>query len=250
VNTFAIESERVSVRFGDFHALRDISFAAPDGAFVAVIGPNGAGKSTLLHVILGLQRADQGTVRLFGRPPDEMNPLEVGFVPQVKTLDRRFPGNALELVVTGITRRWPWRIRREHRERALEAMKEAGVAHVSHRDIAKLSGGELQRVYLARCLVRRPKLLILDEPAAGMDVAGEAEMYHLLQDYQKVSNATVLMITHDWEGARVHATHVLLMNHGLAGFGPPEEVAREDRLLAVFGFTGHRAVSEGKARHD
>jgi len=129
-------------------------------------------------------------------------------------------------------------------------MREAGVAHVAGRAIATLSGGELQRVYLARCLVRRPRLLILDEPGAGMDLAGEAEMYHLLEDYRKASNATVLMITHDWEGARVHATHVLLMHQGLAGFGPPEEVAREERLLAVFGFTGHRAVSQERNPHD
>jgi len=250
VNHPAVETKRVSVQFGDFHALRDISFAAPVGAYVAIIGPNGAGKSTLLHVILGIQKADQGTVELFGGPAKDVNPMDVGFVPQVKTLDRRFPGKAVELVVTGLTRRWPWRVRADHRDAALQAMEEAGVAHLADRSIANLSGGELQRVYLARCLVRRPKLLILDEPGAGMDVAGEAEMYHLLEDYQRAEESTVLMITHDWEGARVHATHVLLMHQGLAGFGPPEEVAREDRLLSVFGFTGHRAASRGGQWHD
>ncbi len=246
----AVETERVAVRFGETHALRDVSFAAPEGSFVTIIGPNGAGKSTLLNVILGLQHADQGVVRIFGKPPEEVQPLDVGYVPQLKTLDRRFPAKAIELVVTGLTRKWPWRIREEQRVAALEAMNQAGVGQLADRPIPALSGGELQRVYLARCLVRKPRLLILDEPGAGMDVAGEAEMYHLLEDYQKASKATVLMITHDWEGARVHATHVLLLYQGLAGFGPPEEVAREDRLLSVFGFTGHRAVSRERNSHD
>ncbi|GMV91734.1 MAG: ABC transporter ATP-binding protein [Candidatus Hydrogenedentota bacterium] len=245
MNGPALETERVSLRFGDFHALRDISFAAPIGAFVAIIGPNGAGKSTLLNVILGIQKPDQGIVRIFGSPVHDANPMDVGFIPQVKTLDRRFPGKAIELVVTGITRRWPWRVSTQQRQLALEAMEKAGVAPLADRSIPHLSGGELQRVYLARCLVRKPKLLILDEPGAGMDVAGEAEMYHLLERYQRTTESTVLMITHDWEGARVHATHVLLMHQGIAGFGPPEEVAREERLLAVFGFTGHRAASGG-----
>ena len=245
MSTPAVETDRVSVRFGDFHALRDVSFAAPEGAFVAIIGPNGAGKSTLLNVILGLQRADSGSVRLFGRRPEETDPHRIGYVPQLKTLDRRFPARALELVVTGITRRWPWRVSQEQRGRALAAMERAGVARVAERPIAALSGGELQRVYLARCLVREPSLLVLDEPGAGMDVAGEADMYHLLVDYQRVHRATVLMITHDWEGARTHASHVLLMQQGLVGFGPPEEVAQEERLLTVFGYVGHRAASHG-----
>jgi len=249
MNAPAVETERVCVRFGSHHALRDVSFTVPEGAFVAIIGPNGAGKSTLLHVILGLQRADQGIVRLFGDYPERFRAQDIGFVPQLKTLDRRFPAKALELVVTGITRRWPWRVRPKEREQALEAMERTGVARAADHAIATLSGGELQRVYLARCLVRQRRLLVLDEPGAGMDVAGEAEMYHLLQDYQKANGATVLMITHDWEGARVHATHVLLMQQGLAGFGPPEEVAREERLLQVFGFTGHRAASRGSGPH-
>ena len=241
----AIEVERVSVRFGDVDALRAVSFVVPTGAFVALIGPNGAGKTTLLNVVLGLQRPGRGAARVLGRPPESLPPESLGYIPQVKTLDRSFPGRALELVVTGIRRAWPWRISSADRAAAMAAMERTGAARVADRPIAKLSGGELQRVYLARALVRGPQLLVLDEPGAGMDIAGEAEMYHILEHYRRDRGATVLMITHDWEGARTHATHVLLMDRGLAAFGAPAEVAREERLLQVFGYAGHRAASHG-----
>jgi zinc transport system ATP-binding protein len=246
----AIEAERVSVRFGDFDALRGVSFAVPECAFVALIGPNGAGKTTLLNVVLGLQKIDHGSVRMFGNAPEALPPEALGYIPQVKTIDRSFPGRALELVITGIRRTWPLRISAADRAAALAAMERTGIARVADRPIAKLSGGELQRVYLARALVRNPKLLVLDEPGAGMDIAGEAEMYHILEHYRRDRGATVLMITHDWEGARTHASHVLLMDRGLAAFGAPAEVAREDRLLQVFGYAGHKAASHGHPSHD
>ena len=122
-------------------------------------------------------------------------------------------------------------------------MESTGVADIAARPIAVLSGGELQRVYLARSLVRKPRLLVLDEPGAGMDLAGEAEMYHILEHYQRASGATVFMITHDWEGARTHATHVLLLDRALVGFGPPKDVAAEENLLRVFGFAGHKEAT-------
>ncbi len=245
----AIDAERVSVRFGDHDALRGVTFSVPEGAFVAMIGPNGAGKTTLLNVVLGLQSVDHGNVQLYGNPPHNLPAESLGYIPQVKTIDRSFPGRALELVVTGIRRSWPWRISANERSAAIAAMEKTGVARVAERPIAKLSGGELQRVYLARALVRKPKLLVLDEPGAGMDLAGEAEMYHILEHYRRDNGATILMITHDWEGARTHASHVLLMDRGLAAFGPPAEVAREERLLQVFGYAGHKAASHGTARN-
>ena len=229
----------VSVRFGTCQALEDIQLETPAGAFVAIIGPNGAGKSTLLNVLLGLQTPQRGTVRIDGAPPRAFPSARLGYVPQLKTLDRSFPATALELVATGLYGRWPWRVSAKDRERVIAAMTQTGVADTAERGISKLSGGELQRVFLARCLVRRPSLLVLDEPAAGMDVVGEADMYHLLENYQRASGATIFMITHDWEGARVHASHVLLLNRRVIAFGPAEEAAREELLLDTFGHAGH-----------
>jgi len=245
----AIATEGLTVRFGDVTAVENVTVTVPQDAFIAIIGPNGAGKTTFLQTVLGLHKPTAGTVRLFGKKPWQVSFRDVGFVPQLKTLDRTFPSQAIELVVTGLRRRWPWRITDNEREQALHAMKRTGVDHLPERPLPKLSGGELQRAYLARALVRRPRLMVLDEPAAGMDMAGEAEMYHILHHYQEEADATVLMITHDWEGARYHATHLMLFEQGVVTFGAPDDVGAEERLLEVFGHKGHVAATHPEDGH-
>jgi len=235
----AVRLEGLTVRYGSYLALEDLTFEIPEGAFVAIVGPNGAGKSTLLKVILGLVRPESGRVLLWGRPPQQVPPEWIGYVPQFKTLDRSFPALALELVVNGLRRRWPARVSPREREAALSALARVQAAHLAERRLARLSGGELQRVYLARAFVRRPRLLLLDEPATGMDVLGEADMYRLLEAYAEETGATILMITHDWEAAYHHATHVLVLNRRLIGFGPPERALSEECLRRAFGHVGH-----------
>lgn len=226
------------MRFGEVEPLRGVSFSVPEGAFAAVVGPNGAGKSTLFKVLLGLLPF-QGEVHLFGRPPREVDPGLLGYVPQIKTFDRSFPALSLELVVSGIRRAWPFRVTREERARALEVLEEVGALELAERPLGRLSGGQLQRVFLARALVKRPKLLLLDEPATGIDPLGEQDLYRLLEAYQARSGATVLMITHDWEAAFHHATHVLVLNREVIGFGPPERALSEECLRRAFGHLGH-----------
>ena len=244
----AVTVHDVSVAFSGHRALEDITLSVEPGAFVAVIGPNGGGKTTLLNVILGIAKPSQGSVKLFGETPVALPAQDIGYVPQRKTLDTSFPATVLELVVTGLRGTWPWRVTGKERDAACEALGRTGVGQVAALPVAKLSGGQLQRVYLARAMVRRPKLMILDEPAAGMDVVGEAAMYHLLSDYQKETGATVLMITHDWEGARCHASDVLLLNRRVIGFGAPDVVAREENLLQEFGHAGHIEATHGDDR--
>ncbi|AEV16724.1 Manganese transport system ATP-binding protein mntA [Thermus sp. CCB_US3_UF1] len=234
---WALEVEGLSVRFGEFRALEEVALRVPEGAFVAIVGPNGAGKSTLLKAVLGLV-AFRGEVRVFGRSPAEADPLWFGYVPQLKTFDRTFPALALELVATGLLRRWPFRLSREVRQKALEALAQVGAEGLAERPLGRLSGGQLQRVYLARALIRRPRILLLDEPATGVDRVGEVDLYRYLEAYQEASRATVLMITHDWEAAH-HASHVLVLNRRVVGFGPPERALSEECLRQAFGHLGH-----------
>lgn len=245
----AILAHGLSVKFGEFLALAPIDLIIEPGSYVAVIGPNGSGKSTLLNAFLGVQKLSGGHVSLFGHSPEDAPASAIGYLPQLKTLDRTFPAVALELVVSGIRQSWPWRVRAGERQQALDAMARTGVADIADRAIAALSGGQLQRVYLARSLVHRPKLLLLDEPGAGMDVTGEAGMYHLLEDYQRETKATVVMVTHDWEGARAHATHALLVNRGLVAYGPAAQVAQPQALLELFGHAGHIGATHKGAKH-
>lgn len=239
MSDLVVTVKALSVRFGDHLALSNLNLEIFENSFVAIVGPNGAGKSTFIKVLLGLVPPSEGEVTISGHSPREVPSELVGYVPQMKTMDRSFPALAIELVMTGITRRWPWRFRKTEQKNALEALKQVGATHLAQRPLGRLSGGELQRVCLARTIVRQPKLVILDEPATGIDRVGEADMYRMLENYQKNTGATLLMITHDWHAATHHADHVLLLNRQQISFGPPGEALNEHHLRLAFGHIGH-----------
>ena len=239
MSSHAIEVSQVAVRFSEYFALKKLDLKIPEKSFVAIVGPNGAGKSTFIKVLLGLIRPTSGEVKIFDKTPWDIPPAWIGYVPQFKTMDRNFPAQAIELVYTGIRQRWPWFIKKNEYAQAMEALEKVGAAHLASRAISKLSGGELQRVCLARSIVRNPRLVMLDEPATGIDTIGEADMYRLLESYQKESNATLLMITHDWHAATHHADLVLLLNRKQISFGPPAEALCEDNLRRAYGHIGH-----------
>jgi zinc transport system ATP-binding protein len=236
----AVVVQNLAVNYGNYTALAGINFDLPSGSFLAVIGPNGAGKTTLIKAMVGLANPRRGSVQLLGADPDTHDPMAVSYVPQIKGIDRTFPALAVELVVSGLRKRWPWRITPAERNKAMEILERLQVGDLAERNVAELSGGQLQRIYLARGLVAEPQLVIFDEPAAGIDVPGEKQLYLLLEAYQERTAATVVMITHDWTVARHHATHVLLMNRIQIGFGPPADVLTHENLSSAFGHAGHR----------
>ena len=225
------------MRFNEALALQDVSFDLPAGEFLAVVGPNGAGKSTLIKVALGLLKPNKGHATIFGEDAGS-HPERIGYVPQLKTFDRSFPATALELVVSGLRRSWPAFVRQEERERALGALRTVGADKLMGRPLAKLSGGELQRAFLARALVRRPDIVLLDEPATGVDFLAEHDLYELLERYQRDTGATVAMITHDLSAARYHSSRVLVLNRRVYGYGLPE-VLGESCLREAYGHAGH-----------
>ena len=239
MNEVIIIIDNLSIKFVDYYALKDISLQISKGSFTAVVGPNGAGKSTLLKILLGILRSYEGAVTVFGKKPESMEPQWIGYVPQVKSMDRTFPARSIELVLTGLHRRWPWRIGEQDKRQALEALKQVDAMHLAYRAVANLSGGELQRIYLARTIARQPRLILLDEPATGVDKVGETDFYNLLEKYQISHDATVIMVTHDWHAATHHARQVLLLNHTQVSFGPPHEALKEDNLRIAFGHIGH-----------
>lgn len=239
MNETAIEVTNLSVLLGDHLTLQDVNLAIPQGSFVAIVGPNGAGKSTFIKVLLGLIPPSQGSVRIWGREPSKAPAEWLGYVPQVKTLDRSFPALAIELVLTGLNLKWPWFVNKICRHKAMEALERVGSVHLAHRPLARLSGGELQRIYFARAIVRHPRLIMLDEPVTGVDVIGEQDMYRLLEACQKDFSCTLLMITHDWHAATHHAGFVLLLNKKQISFGPPKIALAENNLRTAFGHIGH-----------
>lgn len=230
--------------------LEDITFKAGTGDFVAIVGPNGAGKTTLLRVLLGLVEPADGRVRVGGRSPSATNSGLIGYVPQVKTLDRTFPARAIDLVLTALRQRWPFSIRSSEYNRAMDVLERVGGRELADRSLGELSGGELQRVYLARSLIRKPKLILLDEPATGVDVTGASDFYGVLEEDQAARGTTVLMVTHDWNAAYHHASHVLLIDGTQVSYGPPSSALTEECLRQAFGHIGHaHAMLMGEDRH-
>lgn len=244
MNNKPIEIQNLGVFFGKFCVLKDISFSIDAGDFVTIIGPNGGGKTTLIKVILGLINPTEGNISVFGKKPTEVPFEYIGYVPQIKTLDRTFPAKPIELVATGLFGNWKYRLTDATKEKCRKAMEIVGIGELAERPLNKLSGGELQRVYLARSLVRNPKLLILDEPATGVDTIAEIDFSILLDNYLKQSNATILMVTHDWEYAFHHSSKVLLLNKKAVAFGSPQTIFTEEHLHRTFGHTGHTHTME------
>lgn len=234
-----VSAQNISIGFGQVQVLEDVSFEVQEGEFVAIIGPNGAGKSTLIKIALGLKHADKGKLILSGSS-GELQPADIGYVPQLKTFDRTFPATVIELVVSGLRQNWVWKASKQEKEVARQALADVGAGQLEARGLASLSGGELQRVYLARAMVREPKIIFLDEPATGVDTLAEHDLYHLLENYLKRNpSAVVVMITHDLSVARFHADKVLVLNRRLYNCGDPEEVMTEECLKEAFGHQGH-----------
>lgn len=235
----ALELSNLSVNLGDFKALDGVSACIQQGDFVAVLGPNGAGKTTLLKVVLGLIPHYSGEIRIFGKPLSGVDPDWIGYMPQLKTVDRNFPAVTCDLVASGMRRKWPGFLTGRDHLASEEALDLVGAGHLCHKPLGRLSGGELQRVYLARAIIRKPRLLLLDEPASGIDAVGEDDMYEILEDYLARENTTVIMVTHDWLAAGHHASRVLLINRKLISFGRPDEALDDAHLREAFGHIGH-----------
>ncbi|MEE9449533.1 MAG: metal ABC transporter ATP-binding protein [Ignavibacteriaceae bacterium] len=239
MNDESIIVKNLRVTYGTHTVLDDINFNIPTNSFVSVIGPNGAGKSTLIKVLLGLKKYSAGEVAIFGKEPAKVDPHLISYVPQIKTMNRTFPAMAVELVLSGLKQRWPWKLGGDERMKAENALQLVGAERIARRPIAELSGGELQRVFIARSIVKNPKLIILDEPAAGIDAVGESDLYNLMEEYQHKSDATILMITHDWHIANHHSDFVLVLNKKQISFAPPSQSLVEETLRRAFGHIGH-----------
>ncbi len=223
---------------GDADILQNINFDLDAGEILAIVGPNGAGKSTLIKVALGLIQPQKGHAAIFGKNAGE-SPERIGYVPQLKTFDRTFPARSVELVVSGLRQSWPARVKHSERVAAQQALADVGAPQLIDRPLARLSGGELQRVYLARSLIRQPDIILLDEPATGVDFLAEHDLYDLLERYQKQTGATIVMITHDLAAARYHASRVVVLNRIVHGYGKPAEVLCKEYLQKAYGHFGH-----------
>ncbi|MET0155577.1 MAG: ATP-binding cassette domain-containing protein [Rickettsiales bacterium] len=224
----------VTVARGGKTLLNDVSFSMEAHDFVTVVGPNGAGKSLLLKTLTGLFRVDKGTV--------EKKPgLRIGYMPQRFAIDPSVPIDA------GYFLRLRKKASPDAEARALE---ETGAGALLSKRLADLSGGETQRVLLARALLGDPELLILDEPAQNLDLPGQLAFYRLLDSVYRSRKLAVLMVSHDFHMVMASTRRVLCLFHHVCCAGEPHVVARDPQFVALFGEETSRLMATYRHAHD
>lgn len=240
----ALALHDVAVTLGGRTIVSDVTLDVEPGQFVAVLGPNGAGKSTLMEAILGLLPLAAGTVSVLDRPPGQARG-SIGYLPQRRSFDRETRVRGLDLVRLGLDgTRWGLpiavssaaRLRRaDERERANEVIRLVGAQDYSTRPIGELSGGEQQRLLIAQALVRRPALLILDEPLDSLDLPNQAGIAALVRRICTEQGVAALLVAHDVNPLLGHIDRVVYLARGRALAGPVEEVITGPKLSELYG---------------
>lgn len=234
-----INLQDISFQYGDLPVLESISASIPEGDFVGIIGPNGGGKTTLLKIILGLLEPASGEIKIFGHSVREAKEhFEVGYVPQhIAQLNYSFPATVIEVVRSGLTRRRgilrPFQ--KSDTDRALEIMKTVGIGNLAERPLDALSGGQRQRVFIARALAGSPRILILDEPAVGVDRLAEDLLDQLLYSLNKEKGMTIIVVSHDVEAVLAQAKHILCVNKTLVCHTPSLNFDKEHYWHTLYG---------------
>jgi sulfate transport system ATP-binding protein len=246
----SIEIRNISKRFGDFHALRDVSLDVASGELIALLGPSGCGKTTLLRIIAGLEAADAGSILFAGEDATGVHVRErqVGFVFQHYALFRHM--TVFENVAFGLRVR-PRRVRPSEtqiKSKVMELLKLVQLDWLAERYPAQLSGGQRQRIALARALAVEPKVLLLDEPFGALDAKVRKELRRWLRRLHDELHVTSIFVTHDQEEALEVADRVVLMNGGrIEQAGTPQEVWDHPASPFVYGFLGDVNLFHGRA---
>jgi len=221
----AIHIRGLYQRYNHVPVLEDINLDIRAGNYVGILGPNGAGKSTLLKVILGLVKPSQGEVLVFGEDPVKLRRqgILLGYLPQKPLGNPRFPVSVLDVVLMG---RYGHigllkRPGREDREIALKNLARVGIPHLADRPIGELSGGEQQRVFIARALSVEPRLLVLDEPTISLDACAQDDLYEMVHGLREELHLTVLMVSHDIGAVARHVDDIICLNRRIHVHQPP-----------------------------
>jgi len=239
-----VRVEGVSLSWSGAPVLSDVSLVISEGDFLAILGPNGSGKTTLLRVILGLVKPDRGRVWLLGRPVEEFAERDlIGYIPQNAThFDPAFPASVKEVVGMALrsSRR---RMRRSDEDAAIrKALETVGLTDFADRRIGRLSGGQQQRVFIARAIVRKPKILFLDEPTAGVDAETQDRFYDLLSELNTVGKITIVLVTHDIGVVNKHITQVACLNQKLFYHGSHDQFCSAGPLVDLPAGEHHHLV--------
>jgi zinc/manganese transport system ATP-binding protein len=242
-----ISLEHIEVQLGGRPILQDVSLSIKQGEFIVILGPNGAGKTTLIKLLLGLVKPSACSVRLLGQTP-RGGLREIGYVPQRRTLDVEMSLRGRDLVGFGLDgHRWgiglPSRRRKEKIDRALQ---EVDTLHLADAPVGQLSGGEQQRLLIAQALISDPRLLLLDEPLANLDLAHQQEVASLVDKVCRERGVTVLLVSHDINPLLQFTDRVIFLANNHTAIGPVAEVITSATLSRLYGSMVEVVFAKGR----
>lgn len=235
-----IEVKNVSFAYGAKEdVLENINLQIHKGDYIGFVGPNGSGKTTLIKIILGLLNSRAGEVSLFGKSSADFDEWsKIGYVPQrIINFEKNFPITVFEVVKMNIqVDKFFWqRDGRDNSQQVLEALRKVGVENLKNRLIGDLSGGQMQRVFIARALINKPEVIFLDEPTTGIDEESQKSFFQLLQKLNKEMGITIVVVSHDIEKLTQEVMHMVCINKTLTCHTTPEEFIRESQTSNMFG---------------
>jgi len=231
-----VELAHVRIQFGKRTILDDVNVTINEGEFIAILGPNGAGKSTLLKLLLGLIKPSAGTVQVLGRPPRRGN-SDIGYAPQHRILEADLALRARDVVGFGLDgHRWGTGFPNHKRRATIDTiLQEVDASAFAEAPVGQLSGGEQQRLLIAQALLSNPRLLLLDEPLANLDIIHEQEIVALVQNICRARNVTVMLVSHDINPLLPVVDRVLYLAHGQSTIGTTNEVITSATLSKLYG---------------
>jgi iron complex transport system ATP-binding protein len=238
----AVEIEQLAYAYGRTSVLNDLTFSIPEGDFFVIIGPNGSGKTTLMKMIAGIEKPAKGRINILGRSLKRYSRKDlarkIAYVPQTVSMD--FPFSVIEIVLMG---RSPYQgmlglEKEEDLEKAKQAIAFTGIEHLSDRRLDQLSGGECQRVFIARAICQEPKVMLLDEPTASLDLSHQVRIMDLMEKLKTEKQITIVMVSHDVNLAAMYGTRLLLLDKGrIVKLGSPGDVLSYQTLEKTYGCT-------------
>ncbi len=234
-----ISVENLSVKLHNSVVLSDVSFEVKSGEYIGIVGPNGSGKSTLIRALLRLNDIDSGSITIMGKSLAQFSDWhKIGYLPQAAVVaNKSFPASVGEVVATGLlgSKSFPRRFKKTDRDSVLQILDTLDIADLYQEQIGKLSGGQSQRVFLARAMVSDPDVLILDEPTAALDPVTRAHFYETIASLNKDQKKTILLITHDSSTIGNYASKLLYLDRRLIFFGNFKEFCQSRDMSHYFG---------------